>query len=104
MSHVNQANDILGRVLSSNPRKHSIAWALGSRLDLVNSETAVIAERNSSHRERWATLEGTNYGTSGGSASERRLIAEGLAALERAGELEGWLALTREGRRVPALR
>lgn len=104
MSHSNEANDILGRVLSGNPRNRSIAWALGCRLDLVNSETTLVAERDSSHRERWATLQGTSYGTSGGSASDRRLIVEGLATLERAGELSRWLALAREGRRVPAAR
>lgn len=59
-------------------RAHAVA--LTTRADLLAEEAALVLERRISWRGRLAEL--GDYGTSGGSASDRRAIVEGLARLE----------------------
>lgn len=57
--------------------------ALVARADLLASEAEIVAERSITWSGRATELAG--YGRSGGSAMDRRLVAEAMAALERQG-------------------
>jgi hypothetical protein len=88
MSQTTQiTGEALTKALTGQRRARAIRWALEHRGDLVQSEANVVAERAITHQQRWAELSRTSYGTSGGSAHDRRLAAEGLALLEHAGLL-----------------
>lgn len=54
--------------------------ALTTRADLLEEEAAEVRRRRISWRGRLAEL--GNYGTTGGSAADRRAIIEALASLE----------------------
>lgn len=77
----------LTKALTGQKHASAIHWALEHRRDLIQSEVNVVAGRGTTHQQRWAELSQTSYGTSGGSAHDRRLAAEGLALLEHAGLL-----------------
>jgi hypothetical protein len=80
--------EALNKALTGQKRAHAIRWALKHRGDLVASEANVVAVHAITHQQRWAELSQTSYGTSGGSAHDRRLAAEGLALLEHVGLLK----------------
>jgi hypothetical protein len=85
MSQTTQiTGEALTKALTGQRRARAIRWALENRGDLVQSEANVVAEYAITHQQRWAELSRTSYGTSGGSAHDRRLAAEGLALLEHA--------------------
>jgi hypothetical protein len=58
--------------------------ALVSRADLLAEEAALVVERRLTWSGRLAEL--GDYGRSGGSAADRRLIVEAMAAMEADGE------------------
>lgn len=60
----------------------SQARALVNRLDLLSDEVALVHRQRITWESRLAQL-GESYGTSGGSAADRRRLIEAMAAAER---------------------
>lgn len=58
----------------------SQVFAMSTRADLVAEEAETVRRRRISWRGRLSEL--GDYGTSGGSASDRRAIVEAFAAME----------------------
>ena len=93
--NVESARQILEVALAEHPCRGSITAALTANPHTVSSEIEMVRLWGITHGERWDGLVDAEYGLRGGSAADRRLIAEGLALLEVAGTFQRWLTLTR---------
>lgn len=93
-ANTDSAQQILEVALAEHPLRSSIVAALTSKVHLVVSEVQLVRLWAITHRQRWVDLTNAGYGLRGGSAADRRLVAEGLALLEEAGTFEQWLTLT----------
>jgi hypothetical protein len=96
MSQSSEAErEIRERVLPEHRGPYSLSRTLGERFDIVIDETRIIDTRAITHQARWDEL-APSFAWHGGAGRDRRLVAEALAILERAGEVDRWLQLAIE--------
>jgi hypothetical protein len=87
--------EIRERVLAEHKGPYSLSRTLGERFDIVIDEMRIIDRRAITHQARWDEL-APSFAWHGGSGRDRRLVAQALAILERAGELDRWVQLAIE--------